>query len=82
MEGFLRLPHGVVADVNDQVLLLWGPELPAMEMLQLLQAANSIQRDLPRVMPSLFPPRPVRGVHERRWLQGRWSPEPTGADTT
>jgi hypothetical protein len=82
MEGFLRLPHGVIADVNDEVLLLWGPELPAVEMLQLLQAANSIQRDLPRVMPSLFPPRPVHAPHERRWLQGRWSPEPTGADTT
>jgi hypothetical protein len=82
MEGFLRLPHGVIADVNDQVLLLWAPELTAVEMLKLLQAANSIQRDLPRVMPSLFPPRPARGRYERRWLQGRWTPEPTGADTT
>lgn len=82
MEGFLRLPHGVVADVNQEVLLFWAPELPAVEMLQLLQAANSIQRDLPRVMPSLFPPRPAQGPHELRWLQGRWSPEPTGADTS
>jgi hypothetical protein len=80
MEGFLRLPHGVVADVNEEVLLFHAPELSAVEMLQLLQAANSIQRDLPRVMPSLFPARPARGDHERRWLQGRWSPEPTGAD--
>lgn len=79
MEGFLRLPHDVVADVNDEVLLLWAPELPAVETVQLLEAANSIQRVLPRVMPSLFPRRPVRGAHERRWLQGRWSPEPTGA---
>ena len=82
MEGFLRLPHGVIADVNDAVLLLWASELPAVEMLQLLQAADSIERDLPRVMPSLFPPRPMRSPHERRWLQGRWSPEPTGTDTT
>jgi hypothetical protein len=81
MEGFLRLPHDVVADVNEDVLLLSAPELPPEEMLQLLDAANSIQRDLPRVMPSLFPPRPTRGPHESRWLQGRWSPEPTGADT-
>jgi hypothetical protein len=81
MEGFLRLPHGVVADVNDRVLLLWAPELPAVEMLRLLQAANSIQRDLPPVLTSLFPPRPAQGSHEHRWLQGRWSPEPTGADT-
>jgi len=82
MEAFLRLPHGVIADVNDAVLLLWAPELPAVGMLQLLQAANSIQRDLPRVMPSLFPPRPMRSPHEDRWLQGRWSSEPTGTDTT
>jgi hypothetical protein len=82
MEGFLRLPHGVVADVNQEVLLFRATELPAVEMLQLLQAANSIQRDLPRVMPSLFPARPARGDHERRWLQGRWSPEPTGTDST
>jgi hypothetical protein len=81
MEGFLRLPHDVVADVNEDVLLLSAPELPPEEMLQLLEAANSIQRALPRVMPSLFPPRPTRGRHERRWLQGHWSPEPTGADT-
>jgi hypothetical protein len=81
MKGFLRLPHGIVADVNDRVLLFWAPELPAVEMLRLLRAANTIQRDLPRVMPSLFPPRPARGPHEHRWLQGRWSPEPTGADT-
>ena len=82
MEGFLRLPHGVIADVNDAVLLLWASELPAVEMVQLLQAADSIERDLPRVMPSLFPPRPMRSPHERRWLQGRWSPEPTGTDAT
>jgi hypothetical protein len=31
-------------------------------------------------MPSLFPPRPMRSAHEDRWLQGRWSPEPTGTD--
>jgi hypothetical protein len=82
MEGFLRLPHDVVADVNEDVLLLSAPELPPEEMLQLLDAANSIERDLPRVMPSLFPRRPTRGPHESRWLQGRWSPESTGADTT
>jgi hypothetical protein len=82
MEGFLRLPRGVVADVNQEMLLFRAPELPAVEMLRLLQAANAIRRDLPRVMPSLFPPRPVEGPHERRWFQGRWTSEPTGADTT
>jgi hypothetical protein len=81
MEGFLGLPHDVVADVKEDVLLLSAPELPPEEMVELLEAADSIQRVLPRVMPSLFPPRPTRGRHERRWLQGHWSPEPTGADT-
>lgn len=80
MEGFLRLPGGVAADVNHEMLLFTAPELPAVEMLQLLKAASSIQRDLPRVMPSLFPPRPAEGPHEDRWLQGRWSPEATGVD--
>jgi len=35
---------------------------------------------IPRVVSSLFPPRPERGAYERRWLQGRWSPESTGSD--
>ena len=82
MQGLLQLPPGVVADVNEDVLLLRGPELPAPEMLQLLQAATSIHRDLPRVMTSLFPPRPAQGPHERRWLQRRWTPEPIGEDRT
>jgi hypothetical protein len=81
MSGFLRLPHSVVADVNEQTLLLWAPALlPPQGVLQLLQAASAIGRDLPRVMASLFPPRAERGPHERRWLQGRWSAEPTGTD--
>ena len=78
VQGLLQLPPSVVVEVNEDVLLLRGPELPAPEMLQLLQAANSIHRDLPRVMTSLFPPRPAQGPHERRWLQGRWTPEPIG----
>jgi hypothetical protein len=78
----LRLPSDVVVDVNEEVLLLWAPELPAAAMLELLQAATSIQGDLPRVMTSLFPPRPAQGPHERRWLQGRWTPEPIGEDRT
>jgi hypothetical protein len=80
MRGLLRLPPDVVVDVNEDVLLLRAPELPAEEMLQLLQAATSLHGDLPRVMTSLFPPRPAHGPHERRWLQGRWTPEPIGED--
>jgi hypothetical protein len=80
MRCLLHLPPRVVIDVNEEVLLLRAPELPAEEVLQLLRAATSIQRVLPRVMPSLFPPRPAKGPHERRWLQGRWTPEPIGED--
>lgn len=80
IEGFLRLPHGVVAEVNEEVMLLRSPQLPAVQTLQLLKAATAIHRVLPRVMTSLFPPRPTQGPHEARWLQGRWSSEPTGAD--
>jgi hypothetical protein len=82
VQALLQLPPDVVVDVNEDVLLLRAPELPATEMLQLLQSATSIHRDLPRVMTSLFPPRPARGPHERRWLQGRWTPEPIGGDRT
>jgi hypothetical protein len=82
MRSVLRLPPGVVIDVNEEILLLRAPELPAEEVLQLLHAAASIQRVLPRVMTSLFPPRPAQGPHERRWLQRRWTPEPTGVDPT
>jgi hypothetical protein len=78
LEGLLRLPPRVVVDVREDVMLLSAPELPAVEMLELLRAATTIRADLPRVMPSLFPPRPSQGPHERRWLQGRWTPEPTG----
>jgi hypothetical protein len=82
MRGLLRLPPGVVVEVNEEVLLLRAPELPAAETLQLLHAATLIQRVLPQVMTSLFPPRPAQGPHERRWLQGRWTPEPIGEEET
>lgn len=75
METFLGLPDGVTADVNEDVLLLWVPR----QVLVLFDAAVAIRRRIPRVVTSLFPPRPERGAHERRWLQGRWSPESTGS---
>lgn len=81
MQALLRLPFRIVVDVNEDVLLLRARKLPAVEMLQLLRTAISIQHVLPRVMTSLFPARPAHAPHERRWLQGRWSDEPIGADT-
>jgi hypothetical protein len=80
MEAVLRLPDDVIADVGEGTLLLWAPELPPEQVLRLLYAAIAIRRRIPRVLASLFPPRPTRGPHEHRWLQGHWSPEPTGGD--
>jgi hypothetical protein len=80
MEAFLALPEGVTADVNEDVLLLSAPRLPAEQVLVLFDTAVAIGRRVPRVVSSLFPPRPERGAYERRWLQGCWSPESTGSD--
>jgi hypothetical protein len=77
MEGLLALPDGVTAEVNEDVLLLSAPALPAEQVLRLYDAAVAIDRRLPRVLPSLFPRRPTEGPYEDRWLQGRWSPDPT-----
>jgi hypothetical protein len=79
MEAFLGLSEHVTVDVNEDVLLLWAPLLPAVHVLLLFDAAVAIRRRIPRVATSLFPPRPTRGPREGRWLQGRWSPESTGA---
>ena len=79
-EALLRLPDNVTVDVNEDVLLLWAPKLPAGRVLLLFDAAVAIRRRIPRVVASLFPARPTRGPREHRWLQGRWSPEPTGAE--
>ena len=80
MEALLRLPEDGRVDLYDQVLLLWAPLLPAERVLLLLVAALAVHGSVPRVMSSLFPPRPPRGPHEARWLQGGWSAEATGSD--
>lgn len=77
MEALLALPDGVTAELNEDVLLLSAPRLPAEQVLVLYDAAVAIHRRIPRSLSSLFPPRPGRGPHEARWLQGRWSPDPT-----
>jgi hypothetical protein len=78
MEAFLALPEGVTAEVNEDVLLLFAPLLPAERVLLLFDAAVAIHRRIPRSLGSLFPPRPTRGPHEERWLRGSWSHEETG----
>jgi hypothetical protein len=80
MEAFLTLPDEATAEVSEDVLLLWAPLLPPARVLLLFDAACRIHRRIPRVVASLYPPRPARTPFEDRWLQGRWSPDPTGAN--
>lgn len=77
MEAILALPEGVFVDVNEDVVLLSAPELPAEQVLRLYDAAVAIHGRIPRSLPSLFPPRPAEGPFEDRWLQGHWTPDPT-----
>jgi hypothetical protein len=77
MEALLALPDGVAVDVNEGAVLLWASLLPAEQVLRLFDAAVEIHERIPRSLPSLFPPRPTEGPYEDRWLQGRWSPDPT-----
>lgn len=80
MRALMALPLDATIHVNEHVMLLVAPLLEAGEVLVLLEAARGLARVVPPVVASLYPPRPATGPHEERWLQGRWSPEPTGAD--
>jgi hypothetical protein len=80
IEAVLRLPPEVRVEVNERTVLLSAPLLPPEGVLRLLQAAIGLRRHVPRVLSSLFPPRPARGPFEDRWLQGRWSPASIGTD--
>jgi hypothetical protein len=80
MEALLQLPSGISCAVNEDRMLLWAPRLSAAETIQLLEVARTLRRRVPRVVASLYPPRPATAPHEARWLQGRWSPDPTGID--
>jgi hypothetical protein len=78
MEGLLGLPPSVTAETNEDVLLLTAPLLPPAEVLRLFDSAVELRERIPRSLGSLYPHRPERAAHEDRWLQGHWSPEPTG----
>ena len=80
MRAMMTLPPGITVLVNEDRMLLIASLLPAAEVLLLLEAARAIRRHVPSVVASLYPPRPMKGPHEDRWLQGRWSPEPIGDD--
>jgi hypothetical protein len=76
MEALLGLPAGVTVSVNEDRLLLHAPTLPAPQVLLLFDVACAIRDQVPTVVASLYPPRPMEGPHEDRWLQGHWTPEP------
>jgi hypothetical protein len=80
MEALLGLPEGVTLAVNEDRLLLHAPTLPAAQVLLLFDVACRIRDHVPTVVASLYPPRPMEGPHEDRWLQGRWTPEPIGTE--
>jgi hypothetical protein len=80
MRAMLELPPGVTIAVNEDRMLFRASILPPAEVLLLFEAARTIRRLVPPVVTSLYPPRPAKGKHEDRWLQGRWSPEPIGDD--
>ena len=73
MEGLLALPDGVTLEVNEDVLLLSAPLLPAEQALRLFDAAVAISDRVPRSLASRYPPRAAEGPFEARWLQGHWS---------
>lgn len=80
MQTLLQLPAGISCSVNEDRLLLWAPQVSAAETLLLLEIVRKLRERVPRVVASLYPPRPERAPQEARWLQGHWSPEATGTD--
>lgn len=80
IEALLGLPGGVTLAVNEDRLLLYAPTLPAAQVLLLFDVACRIRDHVPTVVASLYPPRPMEGPHEDRWLQGRWTPEAIGSE--
>jgi hypothetical protein len=79
MQALMRLPDAVGVDANEDILALHASLLPPERALLLYEAASAVRRRLPRVVSDLYPRRAVRGAHERRWLQGRWSAESIGS---
>jgi hypothetical protein len=78
MRSLMALLPGVSVAVNEDTMLLTAPQLPPGEMLLLLEGARTLRHRVPSVVASLYPPRPTKGPHEERWLQGGWSPDPIG----
>ena len=80
MRAMMALPPGVAIAVNEDRLLVSATDLRPSEMLLLLEAARAMRRAVPPVLAGMYPPRPTKGPHEDRWMQGHWSPAPIGDD--
>lgn len=76
MRAIMHVPAGVGLATNEDRLLLFAEELPASQVLLLLETARTIRDAVPPVIADLYPPRPSKSPYEDRWLQGRWSPDP------
>lgn len=78
MRAMMALPPGVTTAVNEDRLLVSATDVGPAEMLLLLEAARAMRRAVPPVIADMYPPRPSKGRHEDRWMQGHWSPAPIG----
>jgi hypothetical protein len=79
MAALMRLPVEVALSINEDGLLLWAPLMEPGAMVTALEVARSLRERVPRVVRSLYPPRPATSPFEARWMQGHWSPDPTSA---
>jgi hypothetical protein len=82
MAALLALPLEVAIHVREDRMLLVARSLEPAQVLTLLDVAHGLARRVPRVMASLYPPRPLEGPFEDRWFQGTWSPDPTSVERT
>ncbi len=82
MAALLALPLQVAIHVREDRMLLVAPPLEPAQVLTLLDVAHGLARLVPRVMASLYPPRPPEGPFEDRWFQGSWSSDPISRERT
>jgi hypothetical protein len=80
MDAIMQVPLRVAIHVHEDRMLLVGPLLDPGAMLLLLEVARTLATRVPPVVASLYPPRPMEGPFEDRWMQGSWSPDPISAD--
>ena len=82
MAALLALPLEVAIHAREDRMLLVARSLEPERVLTLLDIAHGLARRVPRVMASLYPPRPPVGPFEDRWFQGAWSPDPISRERT